>query len=178
MAYNRTMRKNSFRTAMKILLPFACILWLGFIFGNSLRTGDRSSEQSSSVVGIVQAIARVVAPRSFAATAVGEDYDVLHSLVRTLAHFTEFAGLGGLLCWCHFAYTDKARYLYLPLLFALLMPCVDECLQLYTAERAGTLEDILVDCSGLIVGFIAAFIALAIGKAVVKRSKKSVPCTR
>ena len=160
---------------LKILLPIACLLWLAFIFSNSLKTGEVSSAQSSTVVDGIQSVAKVVAPHSWVANATGEEYERLHGGVRVFAHFLQFAVLGALLCWCYFAYTSRIAYIYLPVVGVLLFPFVDECLQGYVAERAGELADILVDLTGGICGFFVALTSVAIGALIYRhRRKKSI----
>ncbi len=178
-AYNKSMgkkeRKNSIRTLARLLLPALCLLWLAFIFGNSLRGASSSSAQSSAVTDAVQDMAQVIAPGSSVATATGEDYERLHATIRQLAHFFEFAVLGGLLCWCYFAFTSKLRYLYLPFSALLLVPVVDEFLQLYGVGRATTAGDVIVDALGGVVGFLVAGSILLIAWLMIRRRQNNPP---
>ena len=157
---------------LKILLPIACLLWLAFIFGNSLQTGETSSAQSSSVVEVVQSVAKTVAPNSWVANATGEEYVKLHSDVRVVAHFAQFAVLGALLCWCYFAYTLRIAYIYLPISAVLLVPFIDECLQGYVSGRALELADITVDLLGGAIGLLLAALSVLIGVMVYRRKQK------
>lgn len=166
------LRQNKIRTLLKILLPILCILWLAFIFSNSLQTSEASSTQSSTVVDGIQSVAKVVAPDSWVANAKGEEYDKLHTEVRISAHFLQFAVLGALLCWCYFAYTFRVAYIYLPVCAVLLVPFIDECLQGFVAGRATELSDILTDLTGGIFGFILAALSVIIGVIVYKRKRK------
>ena len=172
-------RQNKIRTLFKILLPILCILWLAFIFCNSLQTGETSSEQSSVVVDSIQSVAKVVAPNSWVATATGEEYDKLHSGVRISAHFLQFAVLGALLCWCYFAYTFRVAYIYLPVCAVLLVPFIDECLQNFVAGRAVETSDLLTDLAGGVFGFIMAALSVIIGVMIYhskrKKNKKTTP---
>ncbi len=168
----KNLRQNKLRTALKILLPIACLLWLAFIFSNSLQTGEASTAQSSTVVDSVQSVAKVVAPNSWVANATGEDYDKLHNGVRISAHFIQFAVLGALLCWCYFAYTFRIAYIYLPISAVLLVPFVDEWLQGYVADRAGEISDILTDLTGGIFGFLIAAACVIIGVLIYKAKRK------
>ncbi len=174
-AYNRIMtkskRQNKIRLTAKILLPVLCGLWLAFIFSNSLQTGTESSAQSSSVVDAVVAVAKWVAPQSSVANATGEGYDKLHSLVRTLAHFTEFAVLGALAGWCYFAYTGRLTHCYIPVLGTLLVPFIDELLQKFTSERAASFSDILVDSLGGIAGLAFAGLTVWLGWRIYQAKK-------
>lgn len=161
--------KNRIRLTFQILLPILCLLWAGFILGNSLRTGQESSAQSSAVVAAIQRVARAIAPNSFVATAVGEDYLVLHNAIRKLAHFVEFAVWGALLCGCYFAYTSSKTRLWLPILGIFVLPICDELLQKFVSGRAGMLADVLIDVSGGIFGFIAVLGVILIIAAIKRR---------
>ncbi len=165
-AYNSSMsekkRENTIRFVLKILLPIACVAWIAFIFSNSLKTGAQSSAQSSTAVAVVQKVAQVVAPSSKIATATGEDYDILHAVVRKLAHFTEFAGLGALLCWCYFAYTSRYKWAWLPAVGVLLVPVIDELLQTLTNARACSVVDMCIDAGGGAVGLLLAWVVVLI----------------
>lgn len=158
---------------LKILLPIACLLWLAFIFSNSLKTGEASAAQSSTVVGGIQSVAKVIAPNSWVANATGAEYEKLHSGVRISAHFLQFAVLGALLCWCYFAYTWRVAYIYLPISAVLLVPFIDECLQGFVATRAGELADILTDLTGGVFGFGMAALSVLIGVILYKKKKNS-----
>lgn len=135
---------------------------LGFIFSNSLQTGEASSAQSGGIVEIVQAVARKIAPHSFIATAEGADYERLHALVRAAAHFLEFCALGAASVWCLYSYTYKKRQAPIALVFTFAVACADEWLQTLTAGRGAELTDILVDCLGGVTGCVFALIAIVI----------------
>ncbi len=146
--------KKGIRIFWRVFWTVACLLWLGFIFGNSLKTGTQSSAQSAGIVKWVQKVVGYFAPNSSIANATGADYERLHAHIRQIAHFTEFAVLGGLTCLCYFSYTKKAVFLYLPLLFLCFAPVFDEFLQTLTEARAGGIEDVLTDGAGALSGFI------------------------
>ena len=168
------LQQNKVRTVLQILLPLACLLWLTFIFSNSLKTGEASTAQSSTVVDSIQSVAKVVAPNSWVANATGEEYEKLQGGVRISAHFIQFAVLGALLCWCYFVYTSRIAYIYLPIVGVLLVPFIDECLQGYVAGRAWELADVCIDLTGGVCGFLLAAISVAIGAIIyLRRRKKS-----
>ena len=152
--------------AILTLLSVSLIAW---IFSNSLQTAEESSAQSGSVVDKIQALFKRIAPNSFIATAVGEDYHTLHKIIRILAHFCEFALLGALLVWSWRAYTDRGIWLLIPLALILLVPVVDELLQSFTGGRAMQFVDILVDVAGGVCGGAFAWFTIFIGKKISKR---------
>ncbi len=177
LSYNNTMvekrTENKIRLSLKILLPVLCALWLGFIFSNSLKTGEESSAQSSTVVEVVQTVVQAVAPKSELAQATGEAYDKLHAFVRSMAHFTEFAVLGALFAWCYFSYTFRFKHCYLPFVGIVVVPLIDELLQKFTAARACTLIDVVVDVAGGVVGLAFATLTVWLGVKIYQRIKKS-----
>lgn len=160
--------------ASRILLSIACLLWLGFILSNSLRTGEQSSAQSKTVVETIQQVAKVIAPASKIANATGDTYDKLHAVVRAFAHFTEFAILGALLGWCYFAYTVKWKLFFLPCLGAVLTAVVDEWLQSFVTGRGWEIVDLLLDGLGGFAGLLLAALSVVIGLWIYeKRARKT-----
>ncbi len=163
--------KNRIRKVLEILLPVLCALWIGFILGNSLKTGEQSSAQSSTVVETVQQVAQVIAPESKIATATGEDYLELHRSIRKLAHFTEFAVWGALLCGCCFTYTTKEKWCWTPVLGVVVLPIFDELLRKFVSGRASAATDTFIDIAGGIFGFAVAWGVLLLALTVIKRRR-------
>jgi VanZ family protein len=162
----KKVKQNKIRLVFKIILPIACLLWWTFILTNSLRTGDQSAAQSSSVVNTVQEVAKVVAPQSGIANATGAAYNNLHTLIRNCAHVGQFVVFGFLLCCCYFAYTFKIRYFYFPIIAVVLTPLIDECIQGFVAGRGSELLDLILDTCGGIAGMLFASLGIAIGALV------------
>lgn len=150
--------RKKWRAALRVLLPIVCVALLAFIFGNSLKTGEQSSKQSSTVVNAVQTVAGWIAPDSALATATGAAYDHLHAWVRVIAHFLEFGALGAAMTWCCLSYSLKKRYLIFPFLLILVVPAIDESIQTFTHERAAEFADIGVNTLGGVCGGLFAFI--------------------
>ena len=153
------------RVAIPLLLT---LLWLGFIFGNSMKDAAASTEQSNKVHEIVNEVA----------SSVGVEKPISEQTVRNMAHFTEFCILGVLLCidlWalgCSPFYA-RHRWDFLWLLLALptafLFACADEYLQNFSEGRTYEFRDVLTDTEGAalgILGFIGLFLLLrlAFGK--------------
>lgn len=165
--------QNLIRTALRILLPIATLLWLGFIISNSLQTGEQSSAQSETVVVAVQKVAKVIAPNSKIATATGESYDMLHLAIRNLAHIVQFMVLGALTCWTYFSYTFKMSYIHIFVFLVILVPVVDEFIQSFVADRGSELLDVLMDTFGAVMGFLLAGLSVAIGVLIYKIRKQN-----
>lgn len=147
---------------LRIFLTALLLGLLGFIFSNSLQTGEQSSAQSGGVTALVQEIAKQIAPNSFVATAEGEAYERLHQIVRMSAHFLEFCALGAVMVWCFYSYTLKKRHAPLAFFCALITACLDELLQTRTAGRGAEVSDIIVDGLGSFAGCVFALIVISI----------------
>lgn len=157
---------------LRAVLTAACLALLAFIFGNSLTAGEDSSAQSASVVRLVQKVVGVFAPDSWIATATGEAYEKLHDIVRTVAHFLEFALLGALFSWCYRAYTSEKAYFFVVVCFLVLVPVIDEFLQTLTVGRAAEMKDVFVDTAGGLAGATFAVLTLVLGFAIYKKRRK------
>ena len=165
-------KKNTKLIILRIVLTLACALTYAWIFSNSLQSGARSSAQSHAVTDAVQDTAQVIAPSSGVATATGKDYDALHNVIRSIAHFAEFALLGALLVWCYLSYTRQKAFAVIPFGLIVLTPIVDECVQLFTGSRAAELKDIFLDTGGGFIGAALALLAFFVFRAIFKRRKR------
>ena len=136
------------RTKKRMLL---CILLLiallAFIWGNSLTTGTQSGAMSGRVMAWINAILHV------------ENAEALHLVIRKMAHFTEFACLGAVLCWLFAMMGEKKGHLFcMPLLCGLLAACVDETIQVFTPDRGPSQIDVWIDAAGVSAGIILCLI--------------------
>lgn len=180
MSYNISMQNeidekmNKIRIFWRVVTTLACVLMLIFIFSNSLKTGEASSAQSSAVVDTIQDVASVVAPESSIATATGEDYDRLHADVRKLAHFSEFMLLGALFMWCWYSYTDKKVWLTVPTAGVVLVPLIDEFLQIFTSGRGAEWMDVMLDAFGGLCGGFLALCTLTLGIYIYRKRKAEI----
>lgn len=172
MKENRKAKLNKMRIFWRVFTTIACALMLVFIFSNSLKTGEESSAQSSTVVDTIQEVVSVIAPNSPIATATGEDYDKLHADVRTLAHFSEFMLLGALFVWCWYSYTDKKLWLLAPAGGAVITPIFDELLQMLSSGRAAEWLDVAVDIFGGVCGGFVALCTLTLGIHIYRKHKE------
>ena len=127
-----------------ILLIIACILWICFIFSNSMDNGSESTEKSQGVTEFLNRIA----------SAVGFKKTISHRFVRNMAHFTEFAVLAILSSSAIsvFIYPRVRQYTAPALLFTLtslpfcaLVAIADELIQKFSQGRASQLADVLLD---------------------------------
>ena len=70
----------------KIIYLLMAIAWIGFIFGNSLMNGTTSGSISG---GITEAIYNILVK-----VHINIRIEVLHTIIRKLAHFSEYFILG------------------------------------------------------------------------------------
>ena len=91
-AYNSSMinqsRKNVILWCVRILLTLACLVVMGWIFSNSLKTAEQSSAQSSQVTEEVKDAIETINPDvSFGGANDEEDFKILQSYIRDFGHF-------------------------------------------------------------------------------------------
>ena len=119
------------------------IVNLSLIWGNSLVSGADSGEMSGSIMQTLMTLLHL--PEGYA--------DLLHLLIRKLAHFTEFACLGALLTWRWGMAGEKGFHLWcLPLLCGMAAALTDETIQMFTPDRGPRLTDVWIDTSGVLAG--------------------------
>lgn len=162
MEFKSIKKETLLQWTLRIVLTASCIAVLVFIFSNSLKTGEQSAQQSSTMVEVVQEVAAIIAPNSAIATATGAAYDRLHTYVRIFAHFAEFALFGALLLWCIVSYTWKREGLWFSLVGVCLVPIIDESLQFFVAGRGTEFCDVCVDVAGGVCGILLAIVVLLI----------------
>lgn len=129
----------------------AAVLWLLFIWSNSLQTADESSQVSS---GVLEWVAPLL-------TRIGLSEEIQHTLIRKLAHMAEFA-VAGLLWSAALASrtenTPRIRWTRrgTALLVCLAAAIIDETIQRFVPGRSGELRDVCIDLAGAVLGILAA----------------------
>lgn len=146
------MKKTRKRLALCTTLLIAI---LAFIWGNSALPGQTSGALS----GWVGQLLGKILP--FLATETG-----LH-ILRKLAHFSEFAALGLVLCWLFCMVMErKAWQFLLPLFCGAAAACVDETIQIFSPGRYCSIVDVAIDTSGVLTGIIVLFLGYAVYKRI------------
>ena len=137
------MRKAGFRILLcRILL----VLNLALIWGNSLLSGAESGQMSGGIMAFVMALLRI--PESAS--------ELVHLMIRKLAHLTEFACLSVLISWhLRLVKEKKVHQMLLAVLLAMAAALVDETIQLYTPDRGPSLLDVWIDTLGAVLGMTA-----------------------
>lgn len=125
----------------RIVWLLLALLWMGFIWSNSLQTAEVSSQSSGRVEEIVEPVL----------TELGVPQEEHSFVVRKTAHLTEFALLGVL--WLLFF--RRPNWL-LPCAWALGLcaatAVTDELIQHFVSGRSCELRDMTIDTLGAAVG--------------------------
>ena len=119
-----------------ILSAIALLAVLVTIFVLSAQNGQESSSTSGFFTELISKIF---------GQAASED------IIRTLAHFCEYAGLGFLTCNFIFALKDRLRPVP-GIIFSVLYAVSDEIHQYFVPDRSCQLSDLAVDSLGIIAG--------------------------
>ncbi|MCI6273024.1 MAG: VanZ family protein [Erysipelotrichaceae bacterium] len=140
------------------------IVYISFIFSNSLMSGEASGELSYKVAKTFLKI--------FERFEITMSLKMFHSLLRKVAHFVEFFGLGVLVS---IAITTcplfKSKTLNFTL-FLLAIPTCDELIQYYVPDRVSTYKDMIIDASGMLLGGFVVYVSILIIKDIFKIRQK------
>ena len=120
------------------------ILYLAFIYHNSLTPAAVSSQQSGTVLAMLRSLA---AKLGISASGLTEHF------VRKSAHFAEFALLGLLLwnCLRSFCLTTPL-WVTSEAFMSVLFPLLDETVQLFTEGRSAQVDNVWLDIAGVCAG--------------------------
>lgn len=140
------------QTERKALYGWLCLtaLWCALIFWFSAKPADASSEQSGSIVRLLEVVIGRLGLGSFVSV-IG--LDVLTYLVRKTAHFTIYFVLGLLSSRsaAHLFSCAGVRRFFVPLCFCALYAASDELHQDFVPGRAAMWQDVLLDSSAAAV---------------------------
>ena len=134
----------SIRSYVSVPWLVAMVAMIALIWGNSLVPGEGSSSISTAVMEAVRSFLDAISlPSAW----------VTNFLVRKTAHFTEYAVLGILTSQALDPRGSRLRCRWL-LIAALLVlvPSLDETIQLSVAGRSGMATDVMLDCCGAAFG--------------------------
>ena len=139
------------KTAWIILLMLLTAGWMLLIFGFSAQSGEESGGLSAIIAEpLTELLVRFSG--GIKASAREALYLQVDSVVRTAAHFTEYAILGALLAliWRCFG----LEKIWLPMLSGAVYALTDEWHQAYIPGRSCEFKDLLVDTGGVICGVL------------------------
>lgn len=142
----------------------ASALMVVFIWANSLVPGAGSSAVSHAAVSSVRGL---LGSLGIAAAW------VTNLLVRKAAHLIEYAILGFLVMGAFGpALARDRRWLAVAVLVLVLVPAIDETIQICTPGRSGQLADVLIDCTGALAGSLVRSGATALRARSRRRGEK------
>ena len=110
-----------------------------FIWGNSLLPGSVSGAISHWLRDMLD----------FVLPGKSDDPNSGHGLLRKLAHFTEFACLGGLFTWL---FTMIHKPAIVTIACGLPVAVIDETIQYFVPDRGPSIRDVLIDAAGVLIG--------------------------
>lgn len=158
------------RSGLKKALSLLSILILvSIIFYSTLHSGYDSNKASEKVTlliaNVISGILNLppVAPHS-------ELFNVIHAVVRKLAHFTEYFILSILIYFAcrKFDMSWKKAKLF-SFLSAFVLACIDETIQFFVPGRDGRVTDVFIDASGAV---IALAVIKLFEKMVIQKRKR------
>lgn len=131
--------------ARRRIFTMLTVLFILFIFHNSMFPGQQSGNQSQYVMGLLdQMLATLRSPVTLS------DY-----FVRKAAHFTEYFILGVLMLITIRSYRKPVlKSAFAGMSFLLFVPVIDEFIQLFTPKRGSSVLDVLLDFSGGMAGML------------------------
>ena len=130
----------------RVLWTAVTLLYVAFIFHNSMTPAAESSRQSGRVLVMALELADRVG--------LGGQWITEH-LIRKAAHFAEYALLGILLYGTVTQYSLRAQMRrVLQCWLGMAIPFADETIQLFVEGRSGQLGDVWLDMSGILAGFL------------------------
>ncbi len=137
----------------KIVSYMLVVIWMGFIFYMSSRTGDESGQMSGF---FVDQLLRITDGNE-------QMYGVTEVIVRKGAHMTEYAILYLLIYMTPYMKEQRKffprkeirlRVFAGSLFFCFLYAVSDECHQLLVSDRAGRVTDVFIDIAGAAIAMV------------------------
>lgn len=141
----RRNRSRMHKYNKKIFWTALTLLYLLFIYSNSMRPAVESSNQSQGLLRMIEKAFPFIV----------HTLGLTEHILRKMAHFGEYMILGMLLAQTVRAYgVFPVRQLWLVPPAGFLMASVDEGIQLFTEGRSGQISDVLLDLCGVVAGLL------------------------
>lgn len=153
------------RRKKSVQMIWVTLLYIGVIFGHSATPAVYSSQESGFVTWILNTILEKIGITSVT---------FAEGVVRKMAHFTEYTGLGILMSLSLLRYPffqGRRRWLLVPLGFAI--ACIDEGIQYFTPGRDCNIRDVCLDTCGVIFGVAVYSLCSCLKKRRKSGEKKS-----
>ncbi len=141
-------------------------LMILFAWVHSCIPADLSSMESKGVFQIVYNFLHLF----------GAGVELTETIIRKLAHFTEFTAIGGLLLSCAYCFDRVRPYRFtVSVMFAgLTAALIDETIQLFVEGRAGMIADVWIDFGGVIFGSLVMLAFYTLYRKRKNRKKKTI----
>lgn len=143
------MQKKRIASVVLILLT---LFWLSVIYGFSGEDSTSSDQTSGKVTETVL----TVTVKNFKEKSASEKDALIKKYnhpIRKLAHFSEYAVLGVLVCLTVLSFIGPSRALaFYSLLCCIFFSSADEFIQRFMPGRSCRLTDVLIDSSGALLG--------------------------
>jgi VanZ family protein len=164
------------RTWVRILLTVLTLAVMGMIFFFSTETAEQSDETSGY---FTRQVIDVLYPdyAKYEKKQQQSLYDSIQTVIRKMAHYTEFAILGFLMRLCLESWFGKRKWLT-PVSWGLstLYASTDEMHQILIDGRSGQWTDILLDSAGVLSGVLIAVLVLFLVRKRTTRKERSAIC--
>lgn len=125
----------------RVICAVLAVLWTACIWGQSLMSSDLSSWESTSVVTVV----------NNTLSGMGLSLSLTENMVRKTAHFLEYMILGILVSGAVLNGTLRNHFYKLGFTL-ILVPLLDETIQLFIEGRSGAIQDVWLDFAGCCAG--------------------------
>ncbi len=132
------------RTIKIIACASLTIVWTVVIFSMSLQPADESHELSGGIVDWL--ISNVLSPLL-------GDFESLNHIVRKLAHFAEYTGLGIFAVTTLYQISLRKKSMW-AVIYCIIVASIDETIQKFNPGRSGQLSDVLLDSLGGLCGVL------------------------
>lgn len=132
----------------KYLWILIVIIYILFIYSNSMKIANVSSEDSGRILGIIHGLLSTFGVRAFWLT---------EHVLRKMGHFMEYTLLGILLYRClkSIGLSGEKRW-FIHIIIGYMVPFLDETIQLFVEGRSGQISDVWLDCAGIAFGTLFA----------------------
>ena len=148
--------KRKFLKYISVILLVVAVL---FIWGNSMKPGSESLEDSGAVKGFIDGIFE----------SLGLDAEIGELFIRKLGHFAEYFLLGALAYFVAVQYPLPKKP-YLSAAFCFAVAAIDETIQLFVVGRNGNILDVLLDSFGAICAILLVLLILFIKKEKISKN--------
>lgn len=134
----------------RIIYTTLTIIWIIIIFSFSMQPGNVSGELSSGFgKWLMEKV--LFGLKGWFESLSTDELEMLHTILRKCAHFSEFFVLGILMLQT-IRQWGFARVMLTSLLSCMAVASVDETIQLFVEARSGQVSDVLLDSAGALVG--------------------------